>query len=59
MNHLYVEYNDTTPFQLTEKEKNVRSLYDITQTFESWVATTEDGFDFATTGGAPFTPKKI
>ena len=58
MNNFYAEYRDVTAFQFTENDKTECSLYDVFQPFESWVATVEDGVDFVTTGGTPYTPEQ-
>ena len=54
-----MEYGDITAFQLTKNDKIVCSLYDVTQLFESWVAKVEDGLDFATAVGTPYTSEQI
>ena len=51
-NHCYSEYSNINTYKLTENNKFVRSLYDISQPFESWVATIKDGIDFATAWGS-------
>ena len=58
MNHFYSAYGYINDFQLTKNDKIVRSLYDVTQPFESWAAQVEYGVDFATVGSTPYTPQK-
>ena len=59
MNYLYAGYGDITTYKLTENDKIIRSLYDITQQFESCVETNEDKFDFVMDGNNPYTPRQI
>eukprot|EP00957_Ditylum_brightwellii_P093612 7128437-Ditylum_brightwellii.AAC.1 len=59
LQHLYDNYGQLTPTQLTANDKEMRADYDPTTLIEKYIAKIKKCMDIAANGGAPYSQEQI